>query len=285
MEEAWPVMQIWIGTSGYSYTDWVGDFYPEGTRPERMLPYYARHFPMVELNFTFYRPPTRAMLTRLAAKAPPGFSFVVKVPQVISHDQRPLELPGFRNAVEGLRQSGQLLGVLAQFPQAMHCTRPDCEWVSTLAQELGHLRLAVEFRHHSWARAGLPAWLAEKGLDLVAVDVPDIAALFPRGWAQSGSTAYVRLHSRDAGKWYEDGGARYDYDYNEAELGEWVEELARRAEQGGTERALFLFNNCQRSQAATNARRMQALLTAQAPQLNVVPPSATVEPHQGTLFD
>jgi len=278
-------MQVWIGTSGYSYPDWVGDFYPEGTRPERFLTSYARHFPLVELNFTFYRPPTRAMLLRLAAKAPPDFQFVVKAPRLISHDQRPLEIPGFRDAVEGLQARGQLAGVLAQFPQSMHCTRADCDWVATLAKELGHLRLAVEFRHSSWARPGLPAWLAEKGLDLVGVDVPEIAALFPRGWAQSGSAAYIRLHSRDAAKWYEDGGARYDYDYGDAELGEWIEELAHRAEQGGTERALFLFNNCQRSQAAVNARRMQALLGTLAPQLAVVPPSAAVEPRQGTLFE
>jgi uncharacterized protein YecE (DUF72 family) len=199
-------MQVWIGTSGYSYADWVGEFYPEGTRPERYLAVYARHFPLVELNFTFYRPPTRAILQRLASKAPPGFQFIVKAPQLISHDQRPLEIPGFRDAVEGLQARGQLAGVLAQFPQAMHCTKADCDWVSTLARELGHLKLAVEFRHRSWDRPGLPSWLAEQGVDLVAVDVPDIAALFPRGWVQAGSTAYVRLHSRDGTKWYEDGG-------------------------------------------------------------------------------
>jgi uncharacterized protein YecE (DUF72 family) len=277
-------MQVWIGTSGYSYPDWVGDFYPEDTRPEKMLASYARHFPLVELNFTFYRPPTRSMLTRLAAKAPPGFQFIVKLPQLISHDHRPLEIPGVRDAVAGLHERGQLAGLLAQFPQSMHCTRADCEWVELLARELGHLRLAVEFRHRSWDRPGLPAWLAEKGLDLVSVDAPDIPALFPRGWVQSGATAYVRLHSRDAAKWYEDGGARYDYDYSDAELGEWIEELANRAA-GGTERALFLFNNCQRSQAAVNARRMQALLSERAPQVTVVPPSAAVEPTQGTLFE
>ncbi len=277
-------MQVWIGTSGYSYTDWVGEFYPEGTRPERFLSVYARHFPLVELNFTFYRPPTRAVLQRLASKAPPGFQFVVKAPRLISHDQRPLEIPGFRDAVEGLQARGQLAGVLAQFPQAMHCTKADCDWVATLAKELGHLRLAVEFRHRSWDRPGLPGWLAEQGVDLVSVDVPDIAALFPRGWVQSGSTAYIRLHSRDAAKWYEDGGARYDYGYGEAELGEWISELANRAEQGATERALFLFNNCQRSQAAVNARRMQAMLSAGLPAVELVPPRAADEPVQGMLF-
>jgi len=278
-------MYVWIGTSGYSYQDWVGDFYPEGTRPEQMLPSYCRHFPLVELNFTFYRPPTRSILDRLACKTPPGFQFLVKLPQVISHDQSPLELPGFRHAVEGLAQRGQLAGLLCQFPQALHCTRPACNWITTLAGELGKFRLAVEFRHRSWSREGLPAWLAEMNLDLVAVDAPDLPGLFPRGWVQSTRAAYVRLHSRNADKWYRSGEERYDYHYSDNELGEWIDELVRRDVEGGTERALFLFNNCQRSQAAVNARRMQQLFGERAPFVDLVPPMASSVPVQGTLFE
>src|SRR4051812_10903330 len=96
-------MQIWIGTSGYSYTDWVGEFYAPGTRPEGMLRQYCRHFPLVELNFTFYRAPTRGMLLRLADKTPAGFQFLVKLPQTITHEQKALDLAGFRFAVEGLQ--------------------------------------------------------------------------------------------------------------------------------------------------------------------------------------
>jgi uncharacterized protein YecE (DUF72 family) len=277
-------MDVWIGTSGYSYTGWVGDFYPPGTRPEKMLGYYAQHFPLVELNFTFYRPPTRGMLLRLAAKAPPEFQFLVKLPQSISHGESALDLPGFRHAVEGLAERRQLAGVLCQLPQATHCTRRACDWINTIAGELAHLHLAVEFRHHSWHRPGLPAWLAEKNITLVAVDAPEIPALFARGWVQSTSTAYVRLHSRDAGNWYRSGAERYDYDYGDAELAEWIDEAVRRHQEGGIERAMFLFNNCSRSQAAVNARRMQALFAARAPQLSVVPALASPPPVQGTLF-
>ena len=137
-------MNVWIGTSGYSYLDWVGDFYPEGTRPEGMLRHYCRHFPLVELNFTFYRPPTRGMLLRLANKTPPEFQFLAKLPQSISHEQSAFDLPGFRYAAEGLAERGQLAGLLCQFPQALHCTGPACDWILTLAQELKHLHLASD---------------------------------------------------------------------------------------------------------------------------------------------
>src|SRR5205814_10562919 len=97
-------MQIWIGTSGYSYPDWVGGFYPRGTRPNRMLDHYCGHFPLVELNFTFYRLPTPSMLARLADQTPAGFQFLVKMPRSLSHEESNAELAGFRAAVEELQR-------------------------------------------------------------------------------------------------------------------------------------------------------------------------------------
>src|SRR5262249_19787877 len=154
--------------------------------------------------------------------------------------------------------------------------RRSLRWLETLARELGDLRLAVEFRHRSWARPDVPGWLAEHRLDLVAVDVPDLPGLYPRGWVQSGPLAYVRLHSRNAGNWYAGEKARYDYSYEDAALNEWVE--AARANSGPTRQALFLFNNCHRSQAAVNAQRLRSLLEREAPQLNVVTPFADPPP-------
>src|SRR5579883_2386908 len=103
-------MQVWIGTSGYSYRDWVGDFYPRGTRPNAMLGYYTRHFPLVELNYTFYRPPTTSALAALAERTPDEFQFLVKVPQTISHERRPDDVPSFRRAAGELARRGKLKG-------------------------------------------------------------------------------------------------------------------------------------------------------------------------------
>jgi len=230
-------MTIWVGTSGYSYPDWVGPFYPEGTRSQRMLAYYSQHFPLVELNFTFYRPPTPEMLVRRADQVPAGFQFVVKVPRSISHEERPDDLPLFRRAAEELRRRGRLLGLLCQLPQASHHDRRRLDWLDRLGAELRDCRLAVEFRHRSWARPELPAWLAERGLDLVAVDAPAIAQLYPSGLVQSTGRVYVRLHSRKAGNWYLSDRERYEYDYDDAALGEWVEGVLRTAGPRARQRA------------------------------------------------
>jgi uncharacterized protein YecE (DUF72 family) len=276
-------MDVLIGTSGYSYPDWVGDFYSAGTRPGGMLPTYARTFPIVELNFTFYRPPSPAMLERMAEKVPSTFRFVVKLPQTISHEASRADLPTFRLAAEALARRGQLAGLLCQLPQSAHNKAPVRAWLKVLAQELGHLDLAVEFRHRSWAVPEVAPWLAGLGLDLVAVDVPDLPGLYPAGWVQAGPRAYVRLHSRNADNWYGDEKERYDYNYSDAELGQWIDALVEAAPT--TQRALLLFNNCHRSQAAHNARRLQTLLAHQRGDLFVVAPPAPAQPVQGTLFE
>ncbi len=208
------------------------------------------------------------MLGKLAAQTPDGFQFLVKLPQSISHERSPRDLDGFRRAVLELRRLGRLSGLLCQLPQSAHDDRPARAWVETVGRALGDLSLAVEFRHRSWAGPETTAWMADLGLSVVAVDVPDLPGLYPRGWVQSGPTAYVRMHSRNKANWYRGDKERYDYDYDDAALREWLDAAAAAADAGTAERALFLFNNCYRSQAAVNARRMQTL-AAGWPQLTV----------------
>ncbi len=278
-------MQAWIGTSGYSYRDWVGGFYPPGTRPGGMLAHYCRHFPLVELNFTFYRLPTAAMLARLADQTPAGFQFIVKMPRSLSHEESPSEIEVFRQAVEQLRNRGRLLGLLCQLPQATHRGRKHREWLALLAREFAGCQLAVEFRHRSWFQPEITAWLRERDLDLVSVDVPDLPGLYPRGLTVSGPRLYVRFHSRNAANWYGPDKDRYDYYYDDEALTEWIDALMKTAD--GGQRILLLFNNCQRSQAAANAQRMRKLLSRLAPGIEVVAPFGPPpeEAQQRLLFD
>jgi uncharacterized protein YecE (DUF72 family) len=275
-------MNVWIGTSGYSYPDWVGSFYPLGTRSGQMLSYYCRAFPLVELNFTFYRPPTPAQLARLAENTPDKFQFIVKLPRSLSHEQRTDDLAAFRDAVAELQQRKQLMGLLCQMPQSAHYEKKSLRWLQILSAELSDMRLAVELRHRSWQREDLPQWMAEHRLDLVSVDVPDVPTLFPRGWVQSSRRAYVRLHSRRADNWYGGDKKRYDYNYSDAELNEWIDRMNAAQEQ--TEETLVLFNNCQHGQAVANARRLRELITERTA-LPVVPPFAEPPPLQRSLFD
>jgi uncharacterized protein YecE (DUF72 family) len=250
-----------------------------------MLGYYCGQFPLVELNFTFYRRPTADMLARLAARTPDGFQFLVKLPRTLSHEESTEHLASFGQAAERLQSEGRLLGLLCQLPQARHLDSGRLHWLERLAAELGSYRLAVEFRHQSWAHPEVPSWLRERKLDLVAVDVPDLPSLYPRGLVQSGSRIYVRFHSQSAENWYRSDKERYDFNYDERSLAEWALAVGRAA--AGTSTVLMLFNNCQRSQAAANARRMQELLQRFTPQVQVVQPFAERAPgaQQKLLFE
>src|SRR5262249_25108792 len=127
----------------------------------------------------------------------------------------------------------------------------------------------------------LGAWMTEQGLELVAVDAPPLSNLFPSGLLYPQLRVYVRLHSRRAESWYRSEKERYDYSYSDAELGEWVTALAGA---DGTDMALFLFNNCFRSQAPVNARRLHDLFGELAPEVSMVEAYAEPPAVQGQLF-
>src|SRR5437879_1722035 len=127
---------VWIGTSGYSYADWVGPFYPRGTRPPRMLAEYSKSFPMVELNFTFYQLPTAERLAKLAAQTPSEFRFLVKLPRSLSHERNLRDLSTFCRAVEPLQADDRLLGVLCQLAESQHFGPAPRQWLETLGTEL-----------------------------------------------------------------------------------------------------------------------------------------------------
>jgi uncharacterized protein YecE (DUF72 family) len=275
-------MQVWIGTSGYTYADWVGPFYPPGTSTGQMFPFYTRRFPLVELNFTFYRPPTPEHFARLSRRAPPGFQFVVKLYQGFSHEHDFTEAVPFLQAVDVFQREGRLLGLLGQYPQRFHYDTAGLEQLDELAKRFEGYPLAIEFRHRSWHRPDVLEWLRERGLHVVSVDAPAIPALYPSGLVQTCRLIYVRFHSRRAGSWYESDKERYDYLYAPQEMQSWVDALAKKRE--SADRALVLFNNCHRGQSAINAVQLRELLN-QAGGFDVVAPfPAAPGSEQGLLF-
>src|SRR5262245_52748007 len=81
-------MRLWIGTSGYSYPEWKGSFYPNDMKPAKMFGFYSERFRTVEINATFYRMPTDKLVDGWVKSAPPGFRFTFKAPKVLTHIRR-----------------------------------------------------------------------------------------------------------------------------------------------------------------------------------------------------
>jgi uncharacterized protein YecE (DUF72 family) len=201
-------MELLAGTSGYSYKEWKGNFYPEKLAADAMLRYYAERFPTVEINNTFYRMPAEGMLARWAAEVPDGFAFTLKAPQRITHQKRLKEAEG--DVVEFLRRAaalGSKLGpLLFQLPPFF---KKD---LAVLGDFLAHLppgrQIAFEFRNASWGDDAVYEMLRARGFMLCAADADkgDPAPLV----ATAGS-GYLRLR-REA--------------YSDADLNDWVQRIA-----------------------------------------------------------
>lgn len=248
-----------IGTSGFSFADWVGTFYPEGTRQGDMFGHYVQHFTTVELNFSFYRIPTAKTLARIAERSGEGFEFWVKANQETTHRQNRSVAGEFVDNLAPMREAGKLAGVLLQFPQSFGRTVANRKYLAAAVGDLGAVPLAVEFRHRSWDCPQTLAGLGERGVTLVIPDAPEIRDLYRPAPALTTRSGYLRLHSRDAGKWYSGAAARYDYNYSAQQLrdiaGRWLA-LAAQAD-----KVYAFFNNCHGGQAAANAEAFQKILS------------------------
>jgi uncharacterized protein YecE (DUF72 family) len=274
-----PGRSIFVGTSGYSFADWVGPFYPSGTRPGDFLSFYARHFDTVEVNSTYYRVPSPRAIEQMERKTPPGFRFMVKVNQAMTHE-RSLEaglVRGFRAALEPLKAAGKYEGLLAQFPWGFRRSPENESHLTALRESLAGEPLFVEFRHASWALPDMPERLRDKRLGFCAVDEPALAGLMPPVAWVTAEDAYVRFHGRNAANWWgsrtsaaagaarpETGAAvgdRYDYDYDADDLKEWVQKVRDLA--GQARRTYLFFNNCHAGHAARSAKLMQEMLRQQ----------------------
>ncbi len=258
-----PRAPVRIGTSGFSFDDWVGPFYPEGTKRGGMLEHYARHFDTVEVNSTYYRIPPPSTMESLDQRTPHGFEFVVKAHQSMTHETIPPDdatFDAFAACVSPLARAGKLHGVLLQFPWAFRPTRPARARLELLHERLApHGPLFVEFRHASWLDERVFRFLDQRGIGYCSVDEPALPGLVPPVARLTGSIGYVRLHGRNATTWWGRGaGDRYDYDYSPAELDEWVLKIRELAER--STKVHVFFNNCHAGQAARNALLMKELV-------------------------
>jgi uncharacterized protein YecE (DUF72 family) len=257
---------IYLGTSGYSFRDWVGPFYPPGTRAADMLQHYARSFAAVEINATYYRVPPARIFARMAERTPPGFRFTVKLPAAATHERvgDPAVFDAFLAAVAPLEEAGKLQGFLAQFPYSFRPGDESHAHLRFLRRALTGQPLFAEFRHESWARSETFALLESLGAGFCAVDEPRLPGLFPPVVRPTGSVGYVRLHGRNADAWWgTDASSRYDYLYNDRELAEWA--TAIRQLDAHSRDTFVFFNNCHAGHAAQNALRMAELLEIPLP--------------------
>ena len=188
-------MILRIGTSGYSYKEWKGSFYPENLKPADMLSFYAERLGTVEINNTFYHMPTQKVLEGWASQVPQTFRFVLKTSQKITHYKR---LKGVEEEAEYLVRMARVLGprlgaLLVQIPPNL--ARDDAR-LSAFLDLVSDVRVAFEVRHPSWLEPDVFALLEKHEVALVLSQTdeepePRLMRTAPWGYLRLRKTAYT----------------------------------------------------------------------------------------------
>lgn len=287
--------EIKVGTA--SWTDRTlldSGWYPDSAdTPERRLSYYARQFPLVEVDATYYSPPAERTARLWAERTPAGFTFNVKAfslltghptrvsalykdlrPDTDKRNVYPDDLPAqayeevwtrFLSALDPLVDAGKLGALLFQFPPWFTIKRDNKQYLLEVARRCAPLRPVFEFRHASWfdgdnAEETL-GFLREHELPFVCVDMPQgHKSSVPPVLAATADLAMVRFHGH-SDKWTsKDIHEKFGYDYSKRELRDWAPKLRELA--GEAEQTHVLMNNCYRDFAQRNARTLVDLLDA-----------------------
>jgi len=203
--------RILVGTSGFSYPEWRGKFYPPDLSPKKFLSYYAQHFSTTEINKTFYRIPTEALVGNWRDEVPADFRFTLKVSQAITHRKKlksvDSEMKRFLESAAALKE--KLATLLVQLPPFL---RKDLATLEEFLDKFSaHARLSFEFRHASWFCDDLYRLLQNHQCALAVVEKEEgEGAERPR--EITAPFVYLRLRKGE---------------YSDAELEDWAEWIRR----------------------------------------------------------
>jgi len=254
--------EILLGTSGYSYSDWNGTFYPEAHDKKKQLDFYSSHFRTVEINFTYYKISDPHIFDNMAARVPDDFLFSVKAHKSMTHT-RDCSRQDYRlyiNALSPLIDSYRLGPLLLQFPWHFKFSKSNMEYIGCIREYFGELDLCIEFRHNSWIRDEVYDFLKKQKLGFTNVDQPCLKNLLPPTSINTTSTGYIRFHGKNNRDWWKPAEAymRYNYMYEQNELLEWLPRIEKVA--SNTKRTFIYFNNHYKAKAVRSAHLLQDLL-------------------------
>ena len=253
---------VLIGTSGWSYDEWVGPFYPKSLTKKDFLMYYSMIFHTNEINTTFYNIPSKWVVESWANRTPSDFLFSAKIPQSITHENKLDidycldDLNYFLEVMNPLIESKKLLAFLIQLPPSFHKKKHFsnlkefiANWPRDRKQEVYHL--VVEFRHNSWMEDEVFNFLKANSLSYCAVIEP---LLPPKMDITNPELAYIRFHGYGKKIWF-------DYYFNEKEIQKWAKSIRNVIE--NSKKVGIYFNNHFSGYAAKNSLMLMKELEIQ----------------------
>ena len=230
----------------------------------------ATLFDTNEINSTFYRVPPASMARDWARRVAhnPRFLFTAKLYRGFTHDRNATarDEKAVSDAMDALGSAGRLGTVLVQVPMSFHATEENRALLERIFERFAAFPLASEFRHFSWDTPETLRFLEDNSVGFVNIDQPRLKGNLPATSHVTGPVAYYRFHGRNAAKWFgpdTSNQERYNYLYNEKELGPWAERIREGAARRPDTNAFAVMNNHFRGQAVANALQLQQMLNGE----------------------
>ncbi|MBA3465782.1 MAG: DUF72 domain-containing protein [Gemmatimonadaceae bacterium] len=263
---------IRYGPAGFQYKDWAGVVYPD-PKPARFDPlrYIARYFDTVEINSSFYGPPSaRTAASWVKRVAENGdFRFTGKLWQRFTHQRAAWsagEADEVRAGFDVLMTAGQLGAVLLQFPWSFRRTDENREWLGDVVSAFREYPLVVEVRHSSWLVPDFFRALEDAAIGFVNIGQPLYRDSIGPSAHVTSHVGYVRVHGRNYREWFSEQASveqRYNYLYSADELAPWAERTKEIAADPALADVFVITNNHFRGKAVANALMLKALVTGE----------------------
>jgi uncharacterized protein YecE (DUF72 family) len=258
---------IHIGPAGWSYKDWEGTVYPQ--KPGKNfdpLEYLSRFFNTIEVNSSFYRPPTPSTTKAWAKRVSDNkqFTFSAKLHRLFTHERGKAtskDEKEFHDGMAPLMKAGKLGALLLQFPWSFKNTVEDRVYLAELLKKFKKYPLVLEVRHASWNTPAMYEWLQERGVGICNIDQPVFSKSIKPAALTTSSVGYVRLHGRNYQNWFREQAPRderYNYLYSFDEMEPWLKRIKEVVKE--TRETYVITNNHFRGQAVVNALEIDAAL-------------------------
>ena len=239
---------IRVGTSGWSYKEWEGVFYPKAEKNK--LSYYSKYFDTVEIDSTFYAYPKRAMIQGCARSTPENFVFSAKLPKLITHDKKldvdkgvGQDVYRFLNDMKPLMNAKKLGPLLIQLPPSFTYENGLGKLIRFFEVLPTDVQFAIEFRDQSWLRYETWDLLKKCNIANTIVDEP----LLPPDTVVTADFSFIRFHGRGSAPWY-------NYRYSDQEIKLWVPKV--KEVEAAVKHSYTYYNNHFRGNAPENALKL-----------------------------
>jgi uncharacterized protein YecE (DUF72 family) len=261
------IKKVHIGPAGWSYKDWEGVVYPKkaGSKFDP-LSYLAQFFDTIEINSSFYRPPTPTTTKSWARRVADNseFTFTAKLHRVFTHERGKATVEdekAFREAMDPLVEAGKLGAILIQFPWSFKNTDEERAYLMRLLTQFQEYPLVLEVRHVSWNTPAIYEELEERGVGICNIDQPLFSKSIKPAAVTTSGIGYVRLHGRNYADWFREQAPRddrYNYLYSLDELDPWITRIKEVAKQ--TRESYVITNNHFLGKAVVNALEIKSIL-------------------------